>query len=177
MKLFAILMTVVAVSCSVHRQEPKVLHTADTKAVSDLHSATMEKMSGMLSIEDGKDHMKINITVSGLEPNAKHGIHIHQNGICEGPYYKTAGEHFNPHKKSHGKPDSKERHLGDMGNIETDQNGAGNKVVMLPKNQMNDLNLIIGKSVLIHASADDLETQPSGNSGERIACGLIKPVN
>ncbi len=91
MKFFTILLTLFAVSCSVKRQEPKVLHTADAKAVSDLHSASMEKMSGMLSIEDAKDHMKINITVSGLKPNAKHGIHIHQNGICEGPYYKSAG--------------------------------------------------------------------------------------
>lgn len=177
MKFIPILMTVLAVSCSVKRQEPKVLHSPEAKAVSDLHSATNEKMTGMLSIEDSQDHMKINIEVSGLKPNSKHGIHIHQNGVCEGPYYKSAGDHFNPHKKSHGKPDSTERHLGDMGNIETDQNGVGKKVVILPKNQIDDLNLIIGKSVLIHAAADDLKTQPSGNSGERIACGLIKPVN
>lgn len=178
MKLTLVLSSLFLISCSgIHRQETKVLHTNNVKAVSDLHSAIMENMKGLLTIEDNKDYLTINIEVSGLKPNAKHGFHIHENGICEGPNYKTAGGHFNPHKKSHGPPASLQRHLGDMGNIETDATGAAKKVILLPKNKADDLNLIIGKSVLIHAAADDLKTQPSGNSGERIACGLIKPVN
>lgn len=178
MKLTLLLSSFILISCSgIHRQETKVLHSQDAKAVSDLHSATMENMKGLLTIEDNNEQLKIIIEVSGLKPNAKLGFHIHENGICEGPNYKTAGAHFNPHKKAHGGPESLERHLGDMGNIETDATGAGKKIILLPKSQADDLNLIIGKSVLIHAAADDLKTQPSGDSGERIACGLIKPVN
>lgn len=178
MKLTLLLSSFILISCSgIHRQETKVIHTKEASAVSDLHSATMEKMKGLLTIEDNKDHLKIDIEVSGLKPNARLGFHIHENGICEGPNYKTAGGHFNPYKKSHGAPEGSQRHLGDMGNIETDATGAAKKVIILPKYKADDLNLIIGKSVLIHAAADDLKTQPSGNSGERIACGLIKPVN
>ena len=178
MKILAPLFLSALVSCSaVHRQETKIPYDENTKAVSDLHSATMEKMSGLMKIEDNSDHLNIEIEVSGLKPNTKHGFHIHENGMCEGPSYKSSGEHFNPHKHPHGKPDTKKRHIGDMGNIETDANGAAKKTIILPKQKIDDLNLIIGKSVLIHAGTDDLKTQPSGDSGDRIACGLIKPVN
>lgn len=178
MKILAPILSIALISCSViQRQEATAIYDEDIRAVSDLHSASQEKMIGLVKIKDYKDHFKIEVEVSGLKPNSKHGLHIHENGICEGPYYKTAGDHFNPYKHAHGRPDSKKRHIGDMGNIETDANGIGKNVIILPKQKMDDLNLIIGKSVLLHAGADDLKTQPSGNSGDRIACGLIKPVN
>lgn len=178
MKIIFSILSLSILSCSaVEKQETKVLYDKDTRAVSDLHSSTNEKLTGLMKVKDEGENLKIEIEVLGLKPSSKHGIHIHENGICEGPYYKTSGDHFNPYKHAHGKPESKLRHIGDMGNIDTDANGAGKKVIILPKEKMDDLNLIIGKSVLLHAGADDLKTQPSGNSGDRIACGLIKPVN
>ena len=115
--------------------------------------------------------MKIDIEVKGLNPFSTHGLHIHEEGICEGPAYKSAGDHFNPHQKAHGGSDSLQRHIVDLGNIKTDANGVAKKVLLIPKQKTDDLNLLFGKSVLLHAQADDLKTQPSGNSGSRIACG------
>ncbi len=177
MKMF-ILASVLVTSCSgVKKQNTKYIHTSEVKAVSDIHSAKRQNLKGLLTIEDLNHEFKMRIEVSGLKPNAQHGIHIHEKGFCEGPDYKSAGAHFNPHNKAHGHPGVSNRHLGDLGNIETDKNGVGKKEIILPKTNTDDLSLLIGKSVLINADPDNLTSEPSGNSGDRIACGLIKPVN
>lgn len=177
MKITSLFVMLMFSACAVHKQDTKVTHTADAKAVSDLHSASIEKMAGLITIEDLKSELKITAEISGLTPNTAHGFHIHQKGICEGPDYKSAGDHFNPYSKPHGKPGTLQRHIGDMGNLVTNEKGEAKKVIILPKAKEDDLSLIIGKSILVHAEADDLKTQPSGDSGGRIACGLIKPVN
>jgi superoxide dismutase, Cu-Zn family len=111
--------------------------------------------------------------ISGLSPGL-HGFHIHEKGDCRAADGSSAGGHFNPAGAAHAGPDSAQRHAGDLGNLTADANG-----VAVYKVQVSGISLdsgeasIIGRAVIVHAAADDLRTQPAGNSGARVACGLI----
>lgn len=168
-------MLLIAVGCSSQQKKIEEVHP-DLVAVSDIHSAKDSNIRGMIKIEELKNEIKVTTDLKGLRPNSKLGFHIHENGICEGPDYKSAGDHLNPMKHRHGRPEAIERHLGDMGNLVTNASGESRQVILLPKSGKEDVKEILGKAVLIHAGTDDLNTQPSGNSGDRIACGLIKPI-
>lgn len=165
---------ILALSCaSREEKEQKLSEISPKRAVSDLHSSKNKNLKGNISIEEKGGGLIFKADVKGLKPNAKHGFHIHEKGICEGPDYKSAGAHLNPHKTKHGDPKSSHKHLGDLGNIQTDQTGSSKTVITIENVTLDEIS---GKSVLIHESMDDLKTDPSGNSGGRIACGLIKPV-
>ena len=172
-----LLISLIVAGCSSMKksEDAKSEEMAPKKAVSDIHSSTMKNVAGIIILEDVNDHIQVTADVSGLKPNAKLGFHIHEKGVCEGDY-KSAGDHFNPHHSKHGKPEGKMRHIGDLGNLETNANGSAKKVILLPKVEGENLSSLVGKSILIHAKADDFTSQPSGNSGDRIACGLIKPL-
>jgi Cu-Zn family superoxide dismutase len=110
-------------------------------------------------------------------PPGEHAIHFHQNAKCEGPDFKSAGPHFNPEAKKHGLENPEGHHAGDMQNFYVDARGVSNA-----KLQDNDVTLGTdthslfsngGTAIVIHAKADDMKTDPSGNSGDRIACGVI----
>lgn len=124
---------------------------------------------------------KIESTVdSGLEPGT-HGIHIHEVGACDASGdtpYASAGGHFNPTDTSHGAPDDDDSHAGDLGNLEVNDDGTLLYVVTTDKVTLdpaadNSLAGPSGSALLIHAGEDDLETDPSGESGDRVACGII----
>ncbi len=110
--------------------------------------------------------------VEGLKPNSSHGMHIHKTGRCDPPDYKSAGDHYNPGKHQHGAP-GKQSHLGDLGNIMTDASGHGKLNLLLTDAGEKEFKIILGRSVIIHAATDDQKSQPAGNSGARIGCGLI----
>lgn len=177
MKGILFLSAVLLASCSSmdKKEDKKSMEAAPSVAVSDLHSPS-QKVKGAMKAEDMNDQIKITATITGLKPNSKHGFHIHENGVCEGPDYKTAGGHFNPYKMPHGGPEEKS-HLGDLGNLEADKKGVAKKVLIIPKHEADDLSKIIGKALIVHAKADDMKSQPSGDAGSRIACGIIKPMN
>lgn len=131
------------------------------------------KISGIVTFTKVPDGIKIVADVNGLKPG-KHGFHAHEHGDCSGTDGMKAGGHFNPTNSKHGGPDSAERHVGDFGNLEADQNGYAryervDKIISF-EGEKN----IIGKSIIIHADPDDYVTQPTGASGARIACGLIE---
>ena len=114
--------------------------------------------------------------VSGLKPESMHGFHIHEKGDCSSPDFKSAGEHFNPTSQAHGDPVMPPHHLGDIPNLVADEMGkapvnARIEGVTLGDHGANDL---VGRAVVVHAMPDDYKTQPSGNSGDRIACGVIQ---
>lgn len=112
---------------------------------------------------------------SGLTPDVEQGFHIHEKGDCSASDASSAGGHFNPDGKSHGAPNSLSSHAGDMPNIKADSNGNAVYSVRLKGFTINkDANGIVGRSVVIHRDADDYKTQPAGNSGARIACGVIE---
>jgi superoxide dismutase, Cu-Zn family len=116
--------------------------------------------------------VKVVADLEGLS-KGKHGIHIHENGDCWAPDGTSAGGHFNPMSKSHGAPMDTMRHEGDMGNIEADASGKAH-LEYIDRTISFDGNMsIIGKSVIVHKNEDDLKTQPTGNAGARVACGVI----
>lgn len=133
---------------------------------------------GMAMLHEQEDGVHIKIQVSKLSPG-KHGFHVHENGICEGPDFKTAGDHFNPEKRQHGFLNSKGPHDGDLPNLTVGADGTAkaefvDNRITLAKGKPNSLLKQGGTSLVIHETVDDYRTDPSGNSGARIACGVIK---
>jgi Cu-Zn family superoxide dismutase len=111
--------------------------------------------------------------IEGAKPG-KHGFHLHAGGVCEGDF-KSAGDHFNPTNVPHGAPDAAEHHAGDFGNVEVGADGTGNADFTTTMLSLGEgANDAIGKAVILHGGEDDLKTQPSGNSGPRIACGVVQ---
>ncbi len=130
--------------------------------------------SGSVKFSRDGDTLLVDVRVDGLAPNSMHGLHIHEIGDCRAPDGSSAGGHFNPHGSSHGGPDSTTRHGGDLGNIQANASGtAAVKFRVTGISLESAVDSIIGRSVIVHANADDLSSQPSGNAGPRIACGLI----
>jgi Cu-Zn family superoxide dismutase len=121
---------------------------------------------------DGKTRVVANVT--GLKPG-KHGFHIHEKGDCSAPDASSAGGHFNPGGHKHGAPEAAEHHSGDLGNIEADAKGRArlNRTVDF-LTVADGPNSVVGKAVIVHAQEDDLQTQPTGNAGGRLACGVIE---
>jgi Cu-Zn family superoxide dismutase len=113
--------------------------------------------------------------VGNLEPGSKHGFHVHDKGDCSAPDGSSAGGHFNPTSQEHGNPAAGTHHLGDMLNLEADAQGTANVMVTIAGATLHDggPNDLIGKGIIVHADPDDYATQPSGNSGGRLACGRI----
>jgi Cu-Zn family superoxide dismutase len=126
-------------------------------------------ITGALSFTEGSSGVRVVGDLAGLKPG-KHGFHIHENGDCAKP-----GGHFNPWKMNHGCPESNARHLGDLGNIEVGKNGKVHIDKVFERISLtNEYHLITGKAIIVHSGADDCKTQPSGASGEPIACGTIQ---
>lgn len=116
--------------------------------------------------------VKVVADLQGLS-KGKHGIHIHEFGDCSSPDGSSAGGHFNPMMKSHGAPTDVMRHEGDMGNIEADESGKAHLEYVDKTISFEGNSSIIGKSVIVHKNEDDFKTQPTGNAGARVACGVI----
>lgn len=102
-------------------------------------------------------------------PPGQHGIHIHENALCEAPDFATAGAHYNPEGREHGFNNPAGHHLGDLPNLDIITSGTGRARIILP----TELSELKGRTIIIHADADDYATDPSGNSGARIGCGTI----
>lgn len=120
---------------------------------------------------------QVNLTVSHLPPGT-HGIHIHAAGKCDVPDFKSAGSHFNPYGKQHGKDNPNGAHAGDLVNFEADANGNAKVTILTTSLTLGDgPNSVFhegGTALVIHEKADDYKTDPSGNSGNRIACGVLE---
>jgi Cu-Zn family superoxide dismutase len=148
------------------------LYTPITHAQALIHPAVGQQVTGLITFEKTAYGVHIVATCTGLTPG-KHGIHIHEFGACNCPDIKCAGEHYNPTQAQHGSPLDTHQHVGDLGNIQADAQGNGHLAITVPFITLNGLESIIGRSVIIHAQEDDLVSQPSGNSGDRIGYGII----
>jgi Cu-Zn family superoxide dismutase len=129
---------------------------------------------GTVTFTQAGDRVKVVANVSGLAPGP-HGLHVHENGDCSAPDGMSAGGHFNPLGKSHGHYESRDRHAGDMPAIVADASGNATLAVTLDTITVGtgETN-VVGRSVVVHKDADDYRTQPTGNAGARVACGVIK---
>ena len=148
-----------------------------TTAQVELMSAAGSSVKGNLTLKSEGLAVLLTGEITGLKPGQEHGFHVHEVGQCTLPDFKSAGELFNPARNQHGAPDSNSKHLGDMPNAKADDNGRAEIEVRLEGATLEDKdggpNQLLGKAVVVHAMPDDYKTQPSGGSGDRIACGVI----
>jgi Cu-Zn family superoxide dismutase len=147
-----------------------------TKAICILYPTKGNTAEGkvIFTMKDGE--VVITGEITGLAPG-EHAFHVHEFGDCSAPDAMSAGGHFNPTKMPHGGPHAEKRHVGDLGNITADENG---KVVLDVHDKVIHLSgpmSIVGYSLIVHAAPDDLKSQPSGNAGARVACGIIDVAN
>ena len=142
------------------------------KAVAVLHPTQGNHVNGTVSFSRTKNGVNIEADIMGLSAG-KHGFHIHEFGDCTAPDGTSAGGHFNPENQPHAGPDQAERHVGDLGNIEADNNGNAHYERTDTQLKFDGRDSIIGRGVIVHAGEDDLVSQPSGNAGPRVACGVI----
>lgn len=138
-------------------------------ALNPTRGNTATGIAHFIEVEGG---VRIVATLDNLSPG-KHGFHIHEFGDCSAPDASSAGGHFNPTHQKHGGPDHFERHVGDLGNIVANERSRARYDRVDSVISLNGSNSIIGKSLVVHAKADDFTTQPTGDSGGRVACGII----
>jgi superoxide dismutase, Cu-Zn family len=154
-------------------QTPASKSAAPSKGIAVLHPTAGNKVTGTVTFTPVADGVQVHAEITGLTPG-KHGFHVHEFGDCSAADGSSAGAHFNPTNQPHAGPDAAARHEGDMGNVEAD--ASGNAKLDYVDHQIsltNDAKSVIGRSVVVHTKPDDLKTQPTGDSGARIACGVI----
>ena len=145
------------------------------RAVAKLEAAKGNPAWGSVSFVEAEGVVVVRADVRGLRPSAEYGFHVHEKGDCSAPDFTSAGGHFNPGGKPHGKVGAPERHAGDLRNLRSDAEGNATYAFETPLLTVKPgPNSVVGKAVVIHANPDDYTSQPAGNSGPRIACGLIR---
>lgn len=159
------------------------MNHGDMKMMTDVQKASAvivatqgNNVKGMVTFTAVEGGVRVQAEVSGLEPNTKHGFHIHQYGDLSSADGTAMAGHFNPMNMDHSDPNSAVRHVGDLGNLVADVNGKAvvdyvDKVISL-----HGSSCILGRGVVVHAKEDDLKTQPTGNAGARIGQGVIGVV-
>jgi Cu-Zn family superoxide dismutase len=142
------------------------------KAVATLSPTKDSKVSGEVTFTKIEGGVKVSAHFSGLAAGT-HGFHIHEFGDCSAPDATSAGGHFNPGAHKHGGPKDADHHAGDLGNIEAGADGTATLEATDATITMEGPDGIVGRGVIVHANADDFKTQPTGNAGGRVACGVI----
>ena len=145
-----------------------------TELVAVLSPTEGNQAAGVATFKSaGKGKVEVKADISGLSPNSKHAIHVHQYGDLTSKDGKSAGDHYNPLGHQHALPDQKVRHAGDFGNLEADANGNATMTLVVSNISLaGQLSPVIGRALVVHAKVDD-GGQPSGNAGDRIAVGVI----
>lgn len=158
-------------------QEETESETNYTEAVAVIHPTEDNDASGVVTFEQTEDGVNVQAEISGLDEGL-HGFHIHEFGDCRVDDGTSAGGHYAPDEESeHAAPSDQNRHVGDMGNIEADEDGDATVDIVLDKVSLNGPESILGRGLIIHSGEDDLETQPTGDAGSRLGCGVIGHAN
>jgi Cu-Zn family superoxide dismutase len=149
--------------------------SSDKTARANLEAKSGSNVAGYVDFTERSDKVRVSVKVSGLKPNSQHGFHVHEKGDCSSADGLSAGGHFNPDGLPHGHSGQPKRHAGDMVNLSADSKGE-----VTTSFEVDTMRVDIGKhgilnrAVVVHANPDDYVSQPVGNAGARLACGLIK---
>lgn len=146
---------------------------ADGRTATAMLKTADGKDAGRATVREVKGGLRVTIDATGLSAG-QHGVHIHTVGKCDAPDFTTAGGHWNPTGHQHGSMNPAGPHEGDLPNVAIGKNGRGVLGVNLPGGTMDGLLDADGSAIVVHANVDDLKTDPSGNSGARIACGVFE---
>jgi Cu-Zn family superoxide dismutase len=171
--LFLFVCAALITSCGENeKHKPPIGKPTGKAAHATLKPTKGSSVNGTVRFTELDDGVIVLAEVEGLEPGV-HGFHIHEFGDCSAPDGKSAGDHFNPHGTTHAGPMNQPRHVGDLGNITANKKGKAvyHYVDYILKFEGPDS--IIGKSVIVHKDPDDFTSQPTGNAGARLACGVI----
>ena len=160
--------TILLAACQTTPPEP-------LRATAQLQPTKGNKTFGEATFEQVGDKVRVVVFVQGLKPGQEHGLHIHEVGDCSSGDGMSTKGHFNPFGKPHGPQGSAERHAGDLPVLKANKAGRANvqidlDIITLTPGPAS----IIGRGLIVHADPDDYKTQPTGNAGARIACGVIK---
>jgi Cu-Zn family superoxide dismutase len=131
-------------------------------------------VQGTVLFKQEANGIRIIAEVSGLTRAGLHGFHIHEKGDCSAPDATSAGGHFNPHGTAHGKAGGHAHHAGDLPSLDADAQGNAKLNALLTGITLTGEHTIVGRGLIVHADPDDYTTQPTGNAGPRVACGVIK---
>ncbi len=146
---------------------------ANPTAVANLEATKGNGVTGKVTFEQRGDGVHVHASIAGLAPNTEHGFHVHEKGDCSSGDGMSAGGHFNPDGKPHG-PQTGEHHAGDLPSLVADSYGNADVSFVLKGVTIGgggpDL---VGRGLIVHRDADDFKTQPTGNSGPRLACAVI----
>jgi superoxide dismutase, Cu-Zn family len=144
------------------------------ETVVNMEARSNSVTTGTVTLRERGDTVIARVQLRGLAPNSEHGFHVHEKGDCSAPDATSAGPHFDPGGQPHGRPGSGAHHAGDLQNLKADGSGNVNtEVTMSGLTLAAGPNSIVGRSLVVHRDPDDYATQPAGNSGPRIACGVI----
>jgi len=159
----------VLVACATAPVEP-------LRATAQLQPTKGSKTFGEATFEEAGGKVHVVIYVQGLKPGQEHGLHIHEVGDCSSGDGMSTKGHFNPFGKPHARHDSGERHAGDLPSLKAGKDGRAKVDVKLDVISVAaGPASIVGRGLIVHADPDDFKTQPTGNAGARIACGVIRP--
>lgn len=142
-------------------------------AMASLGPTDGSPVRGLVMFHEMDGHLMVHARISGLQANAEHGFHVHELGSCASADGASAGGHFNPGGTAHG-PQTSAHHAGDLPALRADAQGFADQKFMLTGVTIAEGPAsVVGRAVIVHAQADDYRTQPTGNSGARLACGVI----
>lgn len=145
------------------------------RAVAVVRPTAGSTAEGTVTFSKVEAGVRVVAEIRGLAQGS-HGFHVHEWGDCSAPDGTSAGAHFNPTAEPHAGPHAPARHTGDLGNVEVGADGVGRLDYVDPRAAFDGPHSILGRGVIVHAQADDLQTQPTGNAGGRLGCGVIGAV-
>ena len=168
MRPFALLLVVALAGC-------QSMRSAGPSAKADLEPTKGNRAAGTATFTQVGDKVRVVANVSGLNPGQEHGFHIHEVGDCSSGDGMSTKGHFNPLSKSHAHYSTPERHAGDMPALKADASGNAAldttlDVITVTPGPAS----VVGRGLIVHAAPDDYKTQPTGNAGARVACGIIQ---
>lgn len=169
-RMIPVLLLVTGLAVAGCQESPQGMPKADAVAV--MLPLGESGVQGVVAFAKGSEGVRVTATFSNLAPGL-HGFHIHEYGDCRTSDGASAGGHFNPNNQIHGGPDSEQRHVGDLGNVQADEKGIARVDFSLKTLSLSGDEGIIGRSVVLTEHQDDFRTQPTGNAGARLACGVI----